>query len=269
MERDIISIDKEKCNGCGVCINGCHEGALQLINGKAELVNDLFCDGLGACIKDCPVGAITIERREAVPYDEKVTMERIIEGGADVIKAHLKHLYEHGQKEFVQQGIEVLKARNIDIPEYISADIPCQCFNEVPKIKAKSESCPGEIKDGSALTNWPVQLHLLNPNAGYLNNADLLIAADCTAFSYANFHSKFMKDKVTIIFCPKLDKSADPYIEKLSTIFKERNIKSISIVRMEVPCCGGTEIIVQRALELAQKFIFVKVYTISINGEIV
>ena len=273
MIRDIITIDKEKCNGCGLCVTGCHEGALQIINGKAELVNDLFCDGLGACIGECPQGAITIEKREAVPYDESIVMEKIIEGGHGVIKAHLKHLYEHGQEEFVKQGVEILKTKNIEVPDYISSDIPCTCHQGEDQITKKIKmQCPSEnvtISTSSELVNWPIQLHLVNPHASWLDNADLLIAADCTAFSYANFHNKFMKGKPTIIFCPKLDKSAEPYIEKLSMIFKEKNIKSITILRMEVPCCGGTEIIVQRALELAQKFIFVKVFTISVNGELV
>lgn len=268
MKRQIITIDQEKCNGCGQCVSGCPEGALQMINGKAHLVNDLFCDGLGACISECPVGAITIEERDAEAYNERLVMDRIIQGGEPVIKAHLKHLYEHMQHDFLQTAIEVLKEKNLAIPDYMSQEMPCQCHGHGPKEKSQ----PMSTFDNSRISeigNWPLQLHLINPYAGWLKNADLLIAADCTAFAHPNINQKFMKDKATIIFCPKLDHAMEQYVEKLALIFREQDIKSITILRMEVPCCGGTEMIVQKALEMAQKNIFVKVYVISTHGEII
>ena len=272
MKRDIIKINEEKCTGCGDCITGCPEGALQVIDGKARLISDLFCDGLGACIGTCPQGAIEIEQREAVPYDESKTMENIIKGGPNVIKAHLQHLQEHGEEGFLNEAIDFLKERNIDVPKYEEKALACGCPGSMTQEICKSSS--GNEKSESAilsaeLRNWPIQLQLLNPNAPYLKNADLLIAADCAPFAYPNFHQKFLKDKVLIIFCPKLDKTIDQYVDKLATIFETQNIKSISIVHMEVPCCSGIEIIIKRALEKAKKNVIIKDYTISINGEII
>ena len=269
MKRDIIKINKEKCNGCGDCIPGCPEGALQVIDGKARLISDLFCDGLGACIGTCPQDAIEIEQREAVPYDEINVMENIVKEGPNVIKAHLKHLNDHGQNDFLKQAKDFLTEKNIKIPEYESATVPGVCPGSMDMELEKPVS-GGEVPVYSAeLRNWPVQLQLLNPNAPYLKNADLLIAADCAPFSYANFHQRFLKDKILIIFCPKLDKTIEQYVDKLAEIFKNQDIKSISIVHMEVPCCSGIEVIVKRALEKSKKNIIIKDYTISIKGEII
>lgn len=271
MKRDIIKINEEKCTGCGECIVGCPEGALQVIDNKARLISDLFCDGLGACIGTCPQGAIEVERREAEPYDEYNVMENIVKAGPNVIKAHLQHLYEHGEKGYLNQAIDYLKENNIEIPEYEEVPIACGCpgstTQEVRESESESTDEPQILS--AELRNWPVQLQLLNPNAPYLKNADLLIAADCAPFAYANFHQRFLKDKVLIILCPKLDKTIDQYIDKLAEIFEKQDIKSISIVHMEVPCCSGIEVIVKRALEKAQKNIIIKDYTISIKGEII
>ncbi len=272
MKRDIIRINEEKCTGCGTCITGCPEGALQVIDGKARLISDLFCDGLGACIGDCPEGAIEVEKREAEPYDEYNVMENIVKAGPNVITAHLKHLYDHGQTEFLNQAINFLNEKNIEIPDYEEEKpLPCGCpgsmMTDLSENRLESSTEPQILS--AELKNWPVQLQLLNPNAPYLKNADLLIAADCAPFAYANFHQRFLKDKVLIILCPKLDKTIDQYVDKLAEIFEKQDIKSISIVHMEVPCCSGIEIIVKRALEKAQKNIIIKDYTISINGEIV
>jgi ferredoxin len=272
MKRDIIKIDEEKCTGCGTCITGCPEGALQLIDGKARLVSDLFCDGLGACIGDCPEGAIEVERRETEPYDEYKVMENVIKCGPNVIKAHLKHLNDHGQKDFLNQAIDFLNEKNIEVPNYEEeVSVPCVCPGSMPQDlgENKIESSTEPQILSAELRNWPVQLQLLNPNAPYLKNVDLLIAADCAPFAYANFHQRFLKDKVLIILCPKLDKTIDQYVDKLAEIFEKQDIKSISIVHMEVPCCSGIEIIVKRALEKAQKNIIIKDYTISISGEII
>jgi len=272
MKREIIQIDENLCNGCGECVPGCPEGALQIIDGKARLVSDLFCDGLGACIGDCPQGAIAVIEREAEAYDEAKVLENIIKAGANTIKAHLKHLNDHDQKEYLEQAIAILLRRGIPIPKFQESTCPSggcpstqtQIIEREPN-KMETAHTPQE----SMLNTWPVQLHLLNPNAPYLENADILIAADCVPFAYADFHAKFLKNKVPIMFCPKLDSGIDKYIEKLTTIFRERNIKSVSIVRMEVPCCGGVEMLVQKALEHAQKFMMVKVNVISIKGEII
>lgn len=268
MKRDIITIDEDKCNGCGQCIPGCPEGALQIIEGKARLINDLFCDGLGACIKNCPQDAIKIEKKEAAPYDEYKTMENIVKGGEKVIQAHLKHLKDHGQKEYLDKAIRYLEQKSLHIPDY-EVKTQCNCPSATSKT-INREKVPGsDVNIGSQLKNWPIQLMLMNPDASYLENADLLISADCAPFSYANFHQKFLKNKVLIMFCPKLDKTIDAYIDKLSYIFANKDIQSISIVHMEVPCCSGIEIIVKKALEKAQKIITIKDYTISISGEII
>ena len=272
MKRDVIKINEEKCTGCGECIPGCPEGALQVIEGKARLISDLFCDGLGACIGNCPQGAIEIEQREAEPYDENKVMKNIIRGGPSVIMAHLKHLSDHGQKDLLNQAVDFLKEKNIDIPDYEKeASFECACPGSMAvdlSQKPETENGP-QIRVSPELRNWPVQLQLLNPNAPYFKNADLLISADCAPFAYANFHQEFLKDKVLVILCPKLDKTIDMYVDKLTEIFQKQDINSISIVHMEVPCCSGIEVIVMRALEKAQKDIPLKDYTISISGEII
>jgi len=272
MNRTIIRIDEMKCSGCGQCIPGCPEGALQIIDGKARLISDLFCDGLGACIGTCPEGAITTEEREAEPYDEDRVMENIVKAGTNTIKAHLKHLKEHGEDKLLSQAVAFLQRNNIPVPKMEEEACQHGCPGSAARaIDRKQESVhtPAQATSvQSELKQWPVQLHLINPNAPYLQNADLLISADCVPFAYANFHQKFVKGRIVITLCPKLDQGIDKYIEKLSQIFKTKSINSITIVRMEVPCCGGTEIIVQKALEQAGVTKMVKVSVISINGEI-
>lgn len=270
MKRDIITIDEDKCNGCGQCIPGCPEGALQVIDGKARLVSDLFCDGLGACIGNCPTGAMKVEQREAEPYNEFSAMENVIKGGENVIKAHLKHLKDHGQLEYLDQAIEYLEQRSMFVPDY-DEKTQCGCPGMMSKVIDRSQaSIRSQVVDVKPqLKNWPIQLSLMNPDAPYFENADLLISADCAPFSFPNFQQKFLKDRILIMFCPKLDKVIDAYIEKLAYIFANKNIQSITIVHMEVPCCSGVEIIVKRALEQAQKVITIKDYTISISGELI
>ncbi len=268
MKRDIIKINEDKCNGCGECIPGCPEGALQVIDGKVRLVSDLFCDGLGACIGNCPMGAIEIEQREAEPYDEEKTMKNIAQGGENVIKAHLNHLESHGENGYLAQALEYLEKRNLPTPDY-KEKTKCNCHQTMAKTISREKTETQITQMSPQLSNWPIQLSLMNPDLKYFQNADLVIAADCVPFSYPNFHNKFLKDKILIIFCPKLDKNLESYIEKLSHIFSTKNIQSISIVHMEVPCCSGIEIIVKRALENAKKVITIKDYTISISGEII
>lgn len=272
MKRNIIKIDEEKCNGCGACIPDCPEGALQVIDGKARLISDLFCDGLGACLKACPRDAMSVEEREAEPYDEYKVMLNIIKGGENVIKAHLKHLKDHGEDKLFEQAVDALNKNNVKIPKLEEDKLPCGCPGHLQK-DLRSSKKDNEVKEvqsmDSQLNNWPIQLKLMNSNASYLHKADLVIAADCVAYSYANFHSKFLKNKILMMLCPKLDSDINSYIEKLADIFEKQEIQSITIVHMEVPCCGGVEIIVKKALEMAKKYIIVKDYTVSINGELV
>ncbi|MFZ0011806.1 MAG: 4Fe-4S binding protein [Halobacteriota archaeon] len=270
MKRDIIRINEEKCTGCGSCVTGCPEGALQLIDGKARVISDLFCDGLGACVGDCPEGAIEIETREAEPYDEYKVIGNIAKAGPNVIKAHLQHLQDHDQEDLVNEAINFLKENDTEIPDYEEKPLACGCPGSMTRdLRGSGYETHEPVTLTSELGSWPIQLQLLNPNAPYLKNAELLLAADCAPFAYANFHRRFLRDKIVIIFCPKLDKTIQEYVDKLSEIFQKQEIKSISIVHMEVPCCSGIEIIVQRALEKAQKNIIIKDYTISINGEII
>lgn len=272
MKRRVITVNEEKCTGCGNCIPGCPEGALQIIDGKARLVSDLFCDGLGACIGECPTGAMSIEEREAEPYNEYKVMENIVKSGENTIKAHLKHLSDHNEKDLLCQAIDYLNDNKIPVPEY-KDKLPCGCPGTMTKTIERNENLVNAdiapVKVQSKLANWPVQLQLLNPNAPYLKKCDLVIAADCVPFAYANFHDKFLKNKVLTVFCPKLDKTTDQYIDKLAEIFKTQDIKSITLVHMEVPCCSGVIKIVEEALIKAEKFIITREYTISISGEII
>jgi len=300
MKRKIISIDELKCTGCGQCIPDCPEGALQLIDGKARLVSDLSCDGLGACIGTCPEGAITVIEREAVPYDERTVMETIAKQGAPVIKAHLEHLAGHGQTEYYNEAIEYLIENNIGIPDHAgpkapepvpfgtrtARTAPLKVCHAGPHEPNPFAGCPGSAARSishaephtgprqpsgtgpSELRQWPVQLALLNPSAPYFDNADLLVSADCVPFAYPGFHEEFLKGRILIIFCPKLDADIDGYIEKLAAIFKEHTIKSIMLLHMEVPCCGGVRYVVEKALAQAGVRIPVEERTITINGRL-
>ena len=277
MKRRIIKIDEDKCTGCGACIPDCPEGALQVIDGKARLVSDLFCDGLGACIKNCPMDAMHIEEREAEPYDEAKVMSNIVKAGENTVIAHLKHLKHHGEDKLLAEAVDYLKANGHNVPD-LEDRLPCGCPGTMAKDLRKhapqqnagaAQAAVALGPQQSLLNNWPIQLKLVNPHAGYLKNADLLIAADCTAFSYPAFQQKFLKDKILLMLCPKLDSDIESYIEKLSAIFSTQDIKSVTIVHMEVPCCGGVEVIVTEALGRAGKTMAIKDYTISIDGNIV
>jgi len=274
-KRKIIKIDEAKCNGCGLCIPNCPEGALQIIDGKARLISDLFCDGLGACIGHCPEGAIITEEREAEPYNEKKVMENIVKQGKNTIIAHLKHLKEHNETEYFQQAIEVLNKKNIEVPhEAISGGhgpLPCGCpgtmvkdFSAEDKDSAQKKGKTASIP--SQLRQWPVQINLVPAFAPYLNNADLLIAADCVPFAYANFHNELLKGKILLVGCPKLD-NISVYEEKFNQIFKNNNIKRVTYVRMEVPCCFGMVPVLKKAIAASGKEILFEEVVISIKGE--
>jgi len=238
MKRKIVEINEEKCNGCGLCAQACHEGAIEIIDGKAKLISDEYCDGLGDCLPECPTGAITITEREAAAYDEKV--------------------------------VEQKKTKKS----------PCGCPGTMAKMikhekndEKESHSCctvqdsANEMTAGSELMQWPVQLNLVNVNAPYFEGADLLIAADCTAYAYANFHKDFIKGHITVIGCPKLDDN-QYYAEKLTEILKNNNIKSITVARMEVPCCGGIVQAVKRAMLVSETIVPYREVVITSDGNI-
>lgn len=229
MIRRIIHINEEKCNGCGACVHACHEGAIELINGKAVLTSDSYCDGLGDCLPSCPTGAITFEEREAAAYDEAA----------------------------------------VEKNKRAKEKLPCGCAGtHVHKIDRKSDCCHTEEQHHieSRLSQWPVQIKLVPVNAPYFEGADLLVAADCTAYAYGNFHNEMIKNRITIIGCPKLDD--EDYSKKLTEIIKNNDIKSVTVVRMEVPCCGGIENAVKTALMASGKFLPWQVITVSANGKL-
>jgi ferredoxin len=281
MKRKIIRIDEEKCTGCGICIPNCHEGAMQLIDGKARLISDLFCDGLGACIGHCPEGAIEIIEREAEPYDERKVMEILVTKGRNTILAHLDHLRDHNETLFFQQAIDFLKEKNIDMtvqaqnpePQPAPHPIPHGCpgsmardFNAAPAVRAQN---PEPRPAPSELRQWPVQLHLLNPQASYFRNADVVLAADCAAFAMGNFHDRFMKGKSIAIACPKLDTNKESYIQKLTSMISDAKINSLHVVMMEVPCCGGLLQMAQMARSNAGRNIPIKQAIVSLQGEVI
>ena len=229
MIRKIIKIEEEKCNGCGACASACHEGAIEMIGGKAKLTREDYCDGLGDCLPACPVDAISFEEREALSYDEAA----------------------------------VLKAK-----EKKQTTVSCACpGSQAKSIRKENQELQNTVTSPvSRLSQWPVQIKLVPENAPYFDGANLLVAADCTAYAYGNFHQEFMRNHITLIGCPKLD--AVDYTEKLAAIITNNNIKSVTIVRMVVPCCGGIEYAVKQALQTSGKFIPWRVVTISTDGQI-
>jgi len=273
-KREIIRIDEEKCTGCGDCIPNCPEGALQIIDGKARLISDLFCDGLGACIGHCPEGAITVEEREAAPYDERAAMENVVKHGRNTIAAHLSHLQEHGADDYYDEAIAFLKEKGIDAPldEAAANRLPCGCPGSAVKhfsrdvLRTEDEAVQA-AKRPSRLGHWPVQIKLVPAGAPYLNGADVLLAADCIPFAYPNFHEDFLKGKVLLVGCPKLD-DAEYYHEKLAEIFSKNHIRSITCVHMEVPCCFGFRRIISSALDRAGKAMPIRDVTIGVRGEV-
>ncbi len=266
MKRNIIKIDEEKCNGCGQCVTGCPEGAIQMVNGKARLVSENYCDGLGACIGDCPVGAISVEEREATPYSEALVMENMIRQGEDVVRKHLEHLLEHKEMELYDEAMDILAAKGINI----EPETPPQPMNSHVHHN-NGHGCPGSMNmvllkniepvkkaephaGFSRLNQWPVKLKLLTPDSTvFSGKVDLLVSADCAPYASGNFHEEFLNGRTMLTFCPKLDPYIDEYREKLTAIFTNRDIRSITLVRMEVPCCGGVTALVQEALKRSGK----------------
>lgn len=280
MKRTIIKIDEERCNGCGACVTGCHEGALQLINGKAVMVSELYCDGLGACIGECPVDAITLEEREAEPYSEEAVMERIAPKGEAVILAHLNHLKDHGETELLHQGLKYLEKNHIPVDfrakekeKPLACGCPGSMMREIKTPSAGSHIISSGMKPSyvqpSELRQFPVQLHLLNPQAGFLHKTNLLLAADCTAFACGEFHDHFLKGKMLAIACPKLDSNTQSYIDKLTEMIDIAQIDTLTVLVMEVPCCSGLVRIAETARGQAERNIPIKVIILSVKGEVI
>lgn len=272
MLRDIIIIDEEKCNGCGLCVPNCPEGALQVIDGKVRLVSDLLCDGLGACVGECPLGALKVEKRDVGPYDERQVMENIVKAGENTIKAHLKHLYEHNQLAYLEIALSVLREKNIKIPDY--KEEKTMNFSGCPgsQIMDFRDEAENQLENQgyipSQLRQWPIQLHLVSPEAPYFNKADLLIAADCTAFAYGNFHNDFLKGRAITIACPKLDENQDIYVEKLKAMVENSRINTITVAIMQVPCCRGLLEIAKEAVSKSERKVPVKYVVVGLKGEI-
>lgn len=273
MLRKIIKIDEDKCDGCGSCVPECHEGALQIIDGKARLISDLFCDGLGACLGHCPTNALTIEEREAEQYDEKKVMNYIVAGGVNVIKAHLEHLRDHEEFEFLQEALEYLRDNKIENPlsnnELQEKKSHCGCpGSQEISIENIDDNADEDGVRASYLRQWPIQLHLVSPQAAYFRNSDLLLAADCCGFAYPDFHKDFLKGKSLAIACPKLDTNKQVYLDKLIVMINELNLRSITVLIMQVPCCSGLAQLAQQALKLSRRELPVNVTVISHTGEI-
>ncbi len=277
-KRKIIKIDEEKCNGCGLCIPDCPEGALKIIDGKARLISDLFCDGLGACMGSCPEDAITIEEREAEEYDEKEVMRNIVRQGKNVIKAHLEHLKEHGQSEYLEEAVDFLKERNIEIPfkeePLRSAHEHTDCFSSCPGSKImdfreKDKEVKEETgKRQSQLRQWPIQLHLVSPAAPYYQGQDVILTADCVAYALGDFHKDYLKGKAIAIVCPKLDEGQDVYVEKIKSWFEDAKINTLTVMIMQVPCCMGLLSLAKQAVENSKRKVPVKSIVVSLQGEI-
>lgn len=272
LKRKIIIIDENKCNGCGLCLPNCPEGAIQIIDGKARLVSDLFCDGLGACLGHCPQKAISIEEREACAYDEAKVMANIVKQGPNVIRAHLKHLKDHHELAYLKQAEEFLVEHKIKIV----VQAPCgdghshgSCPGSKPvdlRKPAVARQAGMAMHQESELGQWPVQLCLLPVEAPYFENADLLIAADCVPFAYASFHQDLLKGKILIVGCPKLD-DLSLYQEKLNQVFQKNNIKSVTYAHMEVPCCSGFIPVIKEAIKLSGKDIPFEDIAVTIKGD--
>ena len=285
MERQIIRIDEEKCDGCGECCTGCPEGALQLIDGKARLVSEITCDGLGACVGTCPQGAISVETREAAAYDERVTIANIVPKGVNTLKAHLKHLHEHGQTTFLAHALEYLAEHRIPVPDYEEKRAAHACPGSAPRQiirmtpagggasagHAMAATLPGPQDRGgltSQLTQWPVQLHLISPGNPVFEGADLLLAADCVAFAMADFNQRSLPGKKLAIACPKLDQGQQSYLDKLTALIDVARINTLTVMIMEVPCCGGLLRLAQMAAQRATRRVPIKLVVVGIDGDV-
>jgi len=253
MKRKIIRIDEEKCNGCGLCVPGCHEEAIKIIDGKAKLVSDVFCDGLGACMGECPEGALSIEEREADQFDEKLVQETIAR------KKREENQIRGGKS--TPQGLNVVSPTTHGCPGSAPA-----VFER--KTQATAAQAFADAKQ-SELTHWPIQLHLVNPAADFFRGKDVVLAADCVAFSLRDFHERYLQGKSLAIACPKLDEGQDEYVEKIRRMVEESKINTLTVIMMEVPCCRGLLQIAHTALKGAKRKIPLKAIIVSTRGDII
>ena len=273
--RKIIKIDEEKCDGCSQCLPNCPEGAIQIIEGKARLLSDLFCDGLGACLGHCPQGAITMEDRPAADYDERQVMAHIVQQGPAVIQAHLKHLEDHQDAEHLREAVLFLQQRQARAPvnsDGISGGLhqPSGCpgarsmaFKPRPVVPKDNP-----VASGSQLRHWPIQLHLINPQAPHYRGSNLLLAADCVPFALADFHHSYLSSKTLAIACPKLDSDQEAYVEKLAALVDQAQVQSITVMIMQVPCCRGLLRLAQAALARSRQPVPLECIVISLQGEV-
>lgn len=248
MIRKIINVDEDLCIGCGLCVDACHEGAIGMVDGKAKLLRDDYCDGLGDCLPACPTNAITFVEREAEAYDEQAVKQHLAASG-----------HADASQDSAPRGCPSMRAFAIEQSDFDDAENPTNPESQ------KSEPDNLQVRP-SQIGSWPIEIKLVPTNAPYFDGADLLIAADCTAFAYGDFHKDFMSGRITIIGCPKLD--GVDYSEKLQAILEENDIRSVTVVRMEVPCCGGLENAARRALEASGKDIPLEIVTIARNGDL-
>jgi NAD-dependent dihydropyrimidine dehydrogenase PreA subunit len=272
MKRKIVSIDSEKCNGCGECVDACAEGAIELVNGKACLVAELYCDGLAACLGECPQGAITMVEREADAFDPDAVEKHLFHTANDNLQ--IRNSKSDGnttnRKSEIGNRIDAQEISNLQSNG--DAALPCGCPSTQLRMFQAACGCSNESINGtrqpSTLTHWPVQIKLVPPTAPFLKNADLLIASDCVPVAYPNFHEDFLKGKVVMMGCPKFD-DIDEYTTKFADIFRAANIKSVTIAIMEVPCCSKMPLIVQKGMELAGKTISAEVVIVNARGSII
>ena len=282
MKRNIITIDEDQCTGCGLCVPNCPEGAIQMIDGKARLVGDLLCDGLGACLGHCPEGAITIEEREAEPYDERKVMQNIVRQGPNTIEAHLKHLRDHGQDEYLEQARAVLKEAGMadptgppdGPPENVQRHAHATQHGGCPGSRSvafrKPADADGADEDGSRpsrLSHWPVQLHLVSPAAPRYRGADVLLSADCVAYAMGDFHKDYLKNKALVIACPKLDDGQDIYLEKIKSLIDDARINTLTVMIMEVPCCSGLLRLARQAAAEAERKVPIRALVVGLQGD--
>lgn len=265
MKRKIIQIDEALCNGCAACTRVCAEAALEIVNGKAKLIRDFYCDGMGACLDVCPTGALQIVEKESEEYNPAKAYEHVKEtrGEEDAKKIHA---FDKVAKS--SSGISC----GASVPAPMKCGCPGTMMRDLTQepVNAASSGCGSSAAASvSQLRQWPIQLHLVTPHAPYFKDSNLVVAADCVPFAFANFHEKFLKGRSLVMFCPKLDDGQDEYLEKLTEIFKTQNIKSVTIVRMEVPCCGGAARLVEEAIRNSGKGMVVKDFVISLRGEII